>query len=126
MASFEEALRTELAGITGLTNKVFPLTAPPGTTAPYVVYETSTIEDKAMEGFLSTVTTSVTLDLVATSYATLKSLTALVKIEIKSWLQSTMSDGPYIQNITFGESSPELYEPEVNLYRRVMDFTVYY
>lgn len=127
MATFEESLRTELSAITGLTNKIYPLTAPPGTAAPYVAYESSGLnEDKVLEGFLESGTTDVTLHIVAVSFASMKSYAALVKTEIKSWLGNQMSSGPVIRNITFGESSPELYEPEVNLYRKIIDFTVHY
>ena len=127
MATFEESLRAELSAITGLTNKIYPLTAPPGTSAPYVAYESSGLmEDKVFEGFLESGTTDVTLHIVASSFASMKSYAALVKTEIKSWLGNQMSSGPTIRNITFGESSPELYESEVNLYRKIIDFTVHY
>jgi Ribonuclease G/E len=33
-------------------------------------------------------------------------------------------NGPYIQELTFDDNSPELYESEIFLYRKIISFTV--
>jgi len=50
--TFEAALRTELMTITSLNNKVFPMRAPEGTEAPYLIYTTTLGDyDKSLEGW---------------------------------------------------------------------------
>ena len=50
--TFEAALRTELMTITSLNNKVFPMRAPEGMEAPYLIYTTTLGDyDKSLEGW---------------------------------------------------------------------------
>lgn len=128
MASFEVALYTELSSISGFTAKVFPLFAPEGTAAPYMTYEPGIYTlDKAHNGFLSSGSQEVTVDILAATFSSLKTASDAVVAKIRSFLaRSIGTGGPTIQNVTIREQSPLLYEPNVDLYRRSIVFTIYY
>jgi hypothetical protein len=130
--NFEQALVVELKTVTGLSTKVFPTHAPEGTAAPYATYESDDQhKEKSLEGFISSGPLHVTVDVLHNSYANMKTLAALVKTEIESWIMASIGTGgsdtgPYIQDVTFDELLPELFEPAVNLYRKSIGFTVYF
>jgi len=130
--NFEQALVVELKTVSGLSTKVFPVNAPEGTAAPYVTYDSDDQNwEKALDGFLTSGPLHCTVDVLHTSYPNMKNLAALVKAEIASWIMSTIGastgvTGVYIQDVTFDELLPELFEPAVNLYRKVIGFTVYF
>lgn len=121
--SFEVALRQELLPI---IDKIYPLTAPEGTLAPYLIYTSSEgIYDKALQGFLSTKEVSCELDILNTSYSSMKALSKLIMDKLKSFEGRVIgTSGPYIQELTFDDDSPELYESEVNLYRKIINIKV--
>lgn len=128
--NFETALRSELVLVSGFTNKVFPYVAPEGTAAPYMIYETSGFTNlKAHNGFLSHGSLECTVDVMAATFSALKTASDAVEAKIKTFLSrniGTGGAGPYIQNLTFREYNPTLYEPEVDLYRKSITFTVNY
>lgn len=126
--NFEQAITVELKTISGLTTKVFPVNAPEGTVAPYITYDSDDQNwEKVLDGFLTSGPLHCSVDVLHTTYANMKALAALVKAEIASWLMTTIATtGPYIQDVTFDELLPELFEPEVNLYRKIIGFTVYF
>ena len=63
--TFEEALRTELITIKELNEKVFPLTAPEGKEAPYLIYVCSRGQnDKALGGFQKSKSVSVEINVI--------------------------------------------------------------
>lgn len=124
--NLEQALYAELKTIAGIT--VWPMNAPEGTTAPYVTYETSDLnEDKTLDGYLPHGNTECTVDVFGATFPLMKSTSALVKSRLKSFEGRTIGTlGPYIQELTFSESNPEMYEPEINLYRKSINFKVYF
>ena len=130
--NIEQAMVVELKTVSGLSAKVFPINAPEGTAAPYVTYESDDqAKEKGLDGFISSGPLHCTVDVVHNSYANMKALAALVKAEIESWIMSTIGastgvTGVYIQDVTFDELLPELFEPAVNLYRKSIGFTVYF
>lgn len=126
--TFEAALRAELITVTGLSNKVYPVNAPEGTMAPYVTYETGLMsEEKALDGFQASGTLECSLDVLGATYGDMKTYSKAVKAKVKGFLNRTIgTGGPFIQNITFSELAPELYESEVNMYRCIITFTVFY
>lgn len=122
---FEKALRSQLITITGLSNKVFPVNAPEGTPAPYVTYESMDhAEDKTFTGYLTTGSLDCTIDVLGKTYAEMKSVSKLVKDKIKSFQGRDI--GIVIQNVTFDTTLPEFYEPNVDMYRKTIGFTVYF
>jgi hypothetical protein len=85
---FEEGLKTELTSISGLTNKVFPLSANEGVTTPYVVYISSEGEyEKALGGgyLVGTKEVNCELHILHGSYASLKDLTRQVITKLISF-----------------------------------------
>jgi hypothetical protein len=61
------------------------------------------------------------------TYAKMKALGGLVKAKIKSFQSRSIgTTGPYIQNVTIADLSPEMYEPNVDLYRKSITFTVFF
>lgn len=125
---FEQALRTELITVPGLENKVYPVNAPEGTTTPYATYESGDLaEIKVLDGFDESGTLECTVDVFESTYSEMKSTAGLVKAKIKTFLSRVIgTNGPYIQNVTFAELLPEFYEPNINLYRKSISFTVFY
>jgi hypothetical protein len=120
--TFEEALRAELDTITELTGKVFPLNATEGVKAPYVIYLSSEgIQDKTLQGYISSKEVDCEINILHDSYASVKSLTRSVLSKFLSFQGRIIGDnGPLIQNVTY-EKPVELYESEVFLYRSVLD-----
>ena len=122
---FEKALRSELITISGLSAKVFPVNAPEGTSAPYVTYESSDhAEDKTFTGYLTTGSLDCTIDVLGKTYSEMKSVSKLVKDKIKSVQGRDI--GVFVQNVTLDTSMPEMYEPNVDMYRKTIGFTVYF
>lgn len=122
---FEEALRAELDTIEELTNKVFPLTAPEGTEAPYIIYVSSEgIQDKSLQGYLSSKEVPCEINILVDDYLSLKELTTTVLAKILSFQGHKIGDF-FIQDVSY-EKPVEIYEQEVDLYRSVIDFTFYF
>lgn len=122
--SFETALVEELA-VGELANKVFPLSAPEGTTSPYLVYLSSDgVPEKTLGGFLESITVSGEMNIVAATYAGMKTLTVAVLSKFRSFEGRVIgTDGPFIQAVHY-EQPVELYEQAVKQYRCLIDFRV--
>jgi len=126
--TFEEALRTELITIEELNEKVFPLTAPEGTEAPYLIYVCSRGQnDKALDGFQKSKSVSVEINVIHERAAQMRALARQVKTVIMGMEKRRIAEtGPYIEEIVFENEGIELYEHEVDLYRCVFDLTFYF
>lgn len=139
---FERALRLELTGTAydflvwddshianSVLDRVYPVNAPEGTAVPYLTYETSDhAEKKTMEGYGTTGTLECTVDVFDKTYSGMKELGKATKEKIKTFMGRNIGEGagPYIQNVTFDDLLPEFYEPNVDLYRKSITFTVFY
>lgn len=123
----EQALTTELAAVTGLTAKVFPLDAPQNETTPYVIYEASGREETPrLDGFDDLISTAFTIDVYHSTYANLKTLMKLVRAKLKSLNGATMATtGPYCQQIEFEDES-EAFESMESVYGITMQITIHY
>ncbi len=123
---FEQALCEELSIITGIT--VWPLNPPEGQSAPYMTYETGDrAEIKTHDGFGDSGPLECTVDIYAITYPEIKTFSASVEGKIKTFMHRSIgTGGPYIQNVTFEDLFPEMYEPNVDLYRKSITFTVFY
>ena len=126
--TFEEALRTELITIEELNEKVFPLTAPEGTEAPYLIYVSSRGRyDKSLEGFQKSKSVSVEINVIHDRASKMRALARQVKALVMSMEKRRIAnEGPYIEEIVFENEGTELYEHEVDLYRCVFDLTFYF
>lgn len=122
--SFEGDLSTSLRSIADLSDKVFPLTAPKGTKAPYVFFQSSEgMRDRTLEGYIDSKEIAVELSVVHETYDQMKLMTQEVMSLILGFEQSTMIN-TNIQEITY--SAPvELYEQNAQVWRCVIDFTFY-
>jgi len=126
--TFEEALRTELITIGELNEKVFPLTAPEGTEAPYLIYVSSRGRyDKSLEGFQKSKSVSVEINVIHDRASKMRALARQVKALIMGMEKRRIAnEGPNIEEIVFENEGTELYEHEVDLYRCVFDLTFYF
>ena len=126
--TFEEALRTELITIEELNEKVFPLTAPEGTEAPYLIYVCSRGQnDKALDGFQKSKSVSVEINVIHERASRMRALARQVKALVMSMEKRRIAnEGPYIGEIVCENEGTELYEHEVDLYRCVFDLTFYF
>lgn len=122
--SFETAMRTELITVIGLSNKVFPLNAPEGTSLPYLVYVSDGgVEAKSHDGYLDFTDLRCELNIVHSSYANMKSIVGLVIDKLKTFQGATIGSEVFIQDITY-EAPVELYEAEIEAYRTVLNIEV--
>lgn len=124
---FESALRTELATISGLSGKVFPLAAFEGTESPFLIYNKSyTDYFRSFDGTSTTKRGQYELDVIAGTYAALQTLIKAVKLKCASFEQRVIGgSGPYVQS-TMIENITEIYEPQPKFYRANMEITVFY
>ncbi|WP_066316960.1 DUF3168 domain-containing protein [Bacillus sp. FJAT-29814] len=123
--NFEEALRAEFETIPGLSNKIFPLAAPEGEKAPFLIYVSSDgIPDKSLQGYLSTREVVCEIYILHDSYASMKALTKAVVAKIISFQGRVIGEnGPFIQNATY-DDPVKRYEKEISLYRSAFDLRV--
>lgn len=126
--TFEAALRAELMTITSLNNKVFPMRAPEGTEAPYLIYTTTLGDyDKSLEGWHKSKGVTVELNVIHARAADVRSLAAQVMVLVMGFEgRQLASTGPLINEIVFEGEGVELYEAQVDLYRKVISFKTYF
>ncbi|MCM3492846.1 DUF3168 domain-containing protein [Paenibacillus lactis] len=125
--NFEEALTFELEQVPKLSGKVYPGFLP-GKTAPYLVYLSSPgLRTKVLEsGYLTSKEVSATLNVITSKYSDLKIISDAVIDKVISFQGRAIGNGgPHIQEVTY-EEPKELYEPEPNLYRCVIEIQVYF
>ena len=120
---FEEALRKELQTISVLANKVFPLNAIEGTKTPYIVYVSSEgLKYKTFDGFYDPKEIALELNVIHSSYGSMKSLTNEV-INLLFTFENRVIGGEggiLVKNLSY-DMPIELYEHEVNLFRSVIE-----
>lgn len=123
--TFEALLINTLNAIPQLANKIYPLRAPEGFVAPFVIYVQSEEEnDKDLEGYEPTISASYEVNVVAGNYNDLKRLGKQARNTILS-LVGQQADERKIQDIEISFSG-EIWEKEVQLFRKSIQFTVYY
>lgn len=124
---FEQGLRTELQSITGLNKKVFPLTVPEGTKAPYIVYGKSSTEFiKSLDGNSTTRSAVYDIDIVSDTYAQLQSTFAALKTKVFSFSGRTIgTTSIYVQDVTV-ETLVELFEEEIRWHRMSLEIRFYF
>lgn len=124
--AIEAILCAQLESVAGLSGKVFPCSAKEGTKAPYLVYlQTGGSTYEALDGYMDLNQKSFELNVVHTSYKNMKSLAELVISKLKGMQGCTIS-GTLIQKLSIDENSPELYESEVNFFRKIINIKIIY
>jgi hypothetical protein len=123
--SLEAAMREELTAISGLTNKIFPVSAPENTATPYLVYLSSEgVNDRTLSGFLSSKTVSVELNILSDTYESLKTITSGVIQRLQSFAGRTIGTaGPYVQEIVI-DAPIEAFEDKTKLYIATFEIRV--
>jgi hypothetical protein len=122
----EEILTAQLKTITGLTSTVWALTAPEKPTAPFLIYKQQSGEEfEILNGFTGCNRSTYELNIMNTTYRTTKTLAALVIAKLKTMQGATYS-GTLIQAVFFDENSPEIWEEEIKLYRKIINVTIIY
>lgn len=102
---FEEALVYELNEITGIRDKVFPLSAPEDTEPSFLMYVSSEGEKvQSLEGYTNLNQVTFEIHITSIDYSTLKSLTKQVMDKIFSFYSRAIGvNGPFIRSVTIDE-----------------------
>lgn len=122
----EKALRYELNKVNELKNRIFPMNAPEGEKAPYLVYITRKKPLKDLNGVTEDRECYLILNILCNSYSQMKDISKKVEdIIIKFPLKCIGKENLYIQDIDFADIT-ENYEEQLKLHRGIIPFTVYY
>ena len=109
----EGDIQTLLAAL--VSGRAYPLTAPDPVIKPYIIFQViSDVQQNHLEGYAGFSNRRFQIDAYATSYGAAKTMAASIKTAMAASL---------IINVHL--SSHDLYEPEVQLYRVSMDFSVW-
>lgn len=125
---FEQGLHDELASISGMTGKVFPLIAPEKEAPNYIVYHLGSKErlQTLNEGHSGQAQPTHELFVVSTTYGGLKALMALVVAELKSIRGTNIGgSGPYVQNVKI-LNELETFEDTTNYYTGIVECQFFY
>lgn len=114
----ESDVVTAIETVPDLSGKVYPLFVPKSETLPFCVYASSgTTETDALGGWIGSYDTSIEVNLLHESYKGMKNLALAVTNAIKAI--STAS-------VSIEENQPEIYEPEIGAYRKVINLKLTY
>lgn len=122
----DQAIKTALEPIAGLSGKVYPLEGLKNAAAPFVFYlQISEDEEETLDGSTGLQTASFEINCVARTYSGLVSLSGAVRPALQA-LQGRKFPGLLIERATVRQTSPDLKETEVNLYRRMYVLQINY
>jgi len=127
---FEVALEQELKTIAALGNRVYPLMSPEAVKkngVPYLIYGSSEgVRDKSLDGYLDSKEVRGELNVITARYKDLKTITKqAITLLIGMEQRAIGADGPYIAELKY-QDPVEMYEQQADLYRCVIEFTVYF
>lgn len=115
----EQAILTALEPIAEISGKVYPLGGLKNAAAPFVFYLRLTEEeDEALDGLTGLQSGTFEINCVAQTYAQLIALAGSVRPALQG-MQGKTYGGLLIERATIRQTSPDLKEREVNLYRRM-------
>ena len=102
--------------VAGLDGKVYPLTAPEKGSLPYVVYVSSgSTEDDSLSGWISSYDTEMEINILHRTYKAMKALSGSVTEALKRFTGGA---------VHIEENQPELYEPEIHAYRKIIQLKI--
>lgn len=111
--SLEGDLQAILAAL--VSGRCYPLMAPDNVAKPYITFQTiSDIQENDLRGFAGISKRRIQVDVYTTTYGATKALAA----SVKSGLAASSLGSLHL-------TSQDLYEPEVQLYRVSMDFSMW-
>jgi hypothetical protein len=123
---FEEALVAQLKTIAALSNRIYPVTGVQSAAAPYIVYlQSDSAEFEILKGYTGRKKSSYELNILDKTYSGMKSVAASVVTLLKTFQGATIG-GILVQGLSFDENSPELWENEPQLFRKIINFEVIY
>jgi hypothetical protein len=131
MMDFEQALQEELTNaIPALGGRVYPLFAQEAKKhngVPYLIYASSEgLRDKTLGGYLKSKEVRGELNIITERYSDLKAIAKqVIALLIGMEGRRIGSDGPRIGELTY-RMPFETYEPQPDLYRSLIEFTVYF
>ena len=115
----EERIKTALESVDGLRGKVFPLEGLKNAAPDFVFYLRLTEdEESALDGPTGLQSGAFEINCVSRSFAGLVALGGAVWPVLRA-LQGTVVEGLHIERATIRQSSPDIKEKEVNLFRRM-------
>ncbi|WEG14004.1 hypothetical protein PU629_06445 [Pullulanibacillus sp. KACC 23026] len=123
---FEDALKSELATIPDLTNRIFPLTGPEGQSAPYVVYAlTDDVQERTLDGYIFYREITCELHILHSKYFSLSDLKRQITSLIDSFQRRVIGgdNGLFVQSATY-EKVNEMYLPDLLQYLCVLEMKV--
>lgn len=128
--TFEAALINELKTITALGNRIYPLTAPEANRnggTPYVIIVSSEgLRTKSMDGYQTRKLVAGEINVISDDYDEMRAVTeSVLNLLVTMERRVIGTTGPYIQEFTY-EQPREFYEEQPDLYRCLIDFTVYF
>lgn len=127
---FESALTEELKGISAFGSRVYPVyaqDADAGQGVPYLIYVPDFgVPTKSLDGYLASRETQVEINIVASGFSSLKSLTDETIKKLTSFSRRKIgTDGPFVRDLSY-QRPAVMYEQEPRLHRCLIDFTFYY
>ena len=125
--NFEKAMVIELNTVTSLSGKCFPLIAPKGSLAPFLVYRKTSIDHvKTLNGFSGKSKSTYEIFLLAQSYDDLQDMTDALTDKLKSFLGRVIgTGGPAIEDIGIKHNG-DGYAIEAELYRADLTIDIKY
>lgn len=115
----EDAIVSALSPLPGLADKVFPLEGLKNASAPFVFYlQAESGEDSALDGPTGLLSAAFEIHCVGRSYAELKAVADRVRPALQA-LQGAELEGLSIQRAKVRQTSPDIKEHEVPLFRRM-------
>lgn len=115
----EQAILKALEPIAEISGKVYPLEGLKNAAAPFVFYLRLTDEEEeTLDGPTGLQSGTFEVNCVAQNYAQLIALAGSVRSALQG-MQGKSYDGLLIERATIRQTSPDLKEREVNLYRRM-------
>lgn len=125
--SFEGALTYELNTISLIANKIFPLQATEGTSAPYVTYLKGDIRPlRTLTNTLPTFSGTYEINILSSKYSVLQTVYKAIFSKLVGMQGRKIGDnGPYMEEVAI-LNTPEMYEHEISLYRMIIEFKVTY
>lgn len=110
--TIEERLTETLGRVDELAGKVFPIQPEKGVPLPFCVYvSTGAVPDDSLEGFMTSQSVRVEINLLHTSYRRMKHLAADAVEALKGIDYAT---------VYFDSFQPEVYESEIKAYRKII------
>ena len=116
----EEVFVTVLGQVEGLKGKIYPAEALKNAEAPFVFYlQSAESEDESLEGPTGLMAATFEIHCVAQTYGMLIALVGMVRPALQT-MQGKLYGDLLVERVKVQQSSPDLKEEEVNLYRRTL------